>query len=369
MSDTIQVNLGARAYEVRIGAGLLAQAGAMIAQYAPTGRVFVVTDRTVARLHRPALVASLEAAGLQNWTITLPPGEAQKNFKGLERLCRHLLHAGINRRDLVAALGGGVIGDLAGLAAGLVKRGVDFVQIPTTLLAQVDSSVGGKTAIDAPEGKNMIGLIHQPRLVLADLEVLSTLNQRERRAGYAEIVKMGMLGDSGFFAWCEANFERVLACEIEALSHAVGVSVAAKARVVEADEREQSGRAMLNLGHTFAHAFEAHAGYDGALLHGEAVAAGLAAAFAFSAQMGICSRADAQRVRAHLGAAGFVTELRQLAGAPFEIEKLLALMALDKKAEAGKLTLILTRRIGHAFVERDAPIDAVREFLQQELRP
>ncbi len=369
MSEIVHVDLGARSYDVHIGAGLLARAGELIAPLAPTGRVFIVTDQIVGRLHRPALVAALETVGLKNWTVTQKPGEAQKSFKGLERLCRHLLHAGINRRDLVVALGGGVVGDLAGLAAGLVKRGVDFVQIPTTLLAQVDSSVGGKTAIDAPEGKNMIGLIHQPRLVLADLDVISTLDQRERRAGYAEMVKMGMLGDAAFFAWCEANFERVLACEPDALAHSVSVSVAAKARIIEADEREESGRAILNLGHTFAHAFEAHAGYDGALLHGEAVAAGMSAAFALSSQLGICQRADAQRVKAHLEAASFVTDMRKLAGAPFDVDKVMALMAMDKKAEAGKLTLILARRIGRAFVERDAPADAVREFLEQELSP
>ena len=369
MSDIVHVNLGARAYDVHVGAGLLARAGALIAPYAPTGRVFVVTDRNVARLHRPALVASLEAAGLQNWTVTLPAGEAIKSFRGLERVCRHLLQAGIGRRDLVVALGGGVIGDLAGLAAGLVKRGVDFVQIPTTLLAQVDSSVGGKTAIDAPEGKNMVGLIHQPRLVLADLDVLKTLSERERRAGYAEIAKIGLLGDADFFAWCEANARGVLACEHQALAHAVRVAVEAKARIVEADEREEGERALLNLGHTFGHALEAHAGYGGALLHGEAVAAGMAAAFAFSTQLGLCPRADSERVRRHLAEAGFITDLRLLAGAPFDVDALMDLMAADKKAEAGRLTLILARRIGRAFVERDAPADAVREFLQQETNP
>lgn len=366
MNQTVHVDLGARSYDAHIGAGLIARAGELIAPFAATGRVFVVTDRTVARLHRPALIASLDAAGLQNWTVTLPAGEAAKSFRGLERVCRHLLQAGIGRRDLVIALGGGVIGDLAGLAAGLVKRGVDVVQIPTTLLAQVDSSVGGKTAIDTPEGKNMIGLIHQPRLVLADLDVLTTLPERERRAGYAEILKIGLIGDADFFTWCEANAARLLACDGEALAQGVCTAVAAKARIVAADEREEGARALLNLGHTFAHAFEAHAGYDGALLHGEAVAAGISAAFAFSAQLGLCPSVDAARVRAHLDAAGFTTDLRQLPGAPFDPGALLTLMAADKKAEAGRLTLILARRIGRAFVESDVPTDAVAEFLQQE---
>jgi 3-dehydroquinate synthase len=229
--------------------------------------------------------------------------------------------------------------------------------------------VGGKTAIDAPEGKNMIGLIHQPRLVLADTNLLTTLPERELRCGYAEIVKMGLVGDAAFFTWCEANGRRVLGCEPEALAHAVRVAVAAKARFVEADECEEGERALLNFGHTFGHALEAHAGFSGALRHGEAVAAGLALAYAFSAELGLCAAEDARRVRAHLNEAGFITDLRRLPGAPFDFEKLLALMSADKKAEAGKLTLILARRIGRAFVEKDAPADAVRELLQQETSP
>jgi 3-dehydroquinate synthase len=365
MTQTIAVNLGARSYDVHVGAGLLARAGALIAPFAPTRRVFVVTDQNVARLHRPALVASLEAAGLANWTVTLPPGEASKSFEGLELLCRHLLQAGVGRRDLVVAFGGGVVGDLAGLAAGLLKRGVDFVQIPTTLLAQVDSSIGGKTAIDTPEGKNLIGLIHQPRLVLADLDVLATLPERERRAGYAEIVKIGLIGDAPFFAWCESNASAVLACAPDALAHAVGTAIAFKARIVEADEREEGPRALLNLGHTFAHALEAHSGYDGALLHGEAVAAGMSLAFALSARLGFCSSADAARVRTHLDAAGFATDLRRLPGAPFDVEKLVALMAADKKAEAGALTLVLARGPGLAFVQKGADAEAVRKLFKE----
>ncbi len=368
MNQTIPVKLGDRSYEVRVGRGLIAQAGEAIARFAPSGRVFVVTDQNVARLHRPALIASLDAAGLRNWTVTLPAGEASKSFQGLELLCRQMLQAGIGRRDLVVAFGGGVIGDLAGLAAGLVKRGVDFVQIPTTLLAQVDSSVGGKTAIDTPEGKNFVGLIHQPRLVLADLDLLKTLPARELRCGYAELVKAGLIGDAEFFAWCETHARNVLALDHAALAHAVGAAIAFKARLVEQDEREAGPRALLNLGHTFAHALEAHAGYDGALLHGEAVGAGLALAFAYSAELGLCPTEDSARVQAHLESVGLSGDARQLAGAPYEAAKLLALMAEDKKAEAGDLTLILAHAIGRAFVQKNADAARLRAFLEASFR-
>jgi 3-dehydroquinate synthase len=384
MTETIHVALGARSYDVHVGEGLIARAGELIAPFAPTGRVFIVTDRTVSKKHRPALTQSLDAAGLKNWTVTLPPGERSKSFEGLELLCRHLLQAGINRRDLVIAFGGGVIGDLAGLAAGLVMRGVDFVQIPTTLLAQVDSSVGGKTAIDTPEGKNLVGLIRQPRLVLADTDVLKTLPIRERRAGYAEIVKIGLVGDADFFAWCETAVQHILpppprgkkpasatifdAFESAALATAVKRAIEFKARIVETDETEQGVRALLNLGHTFAHALEAHAGYKGELLHGEAVAAGMRLAFTLSAALGNASEADDARVRVHLESAGFVTDLRKLPGAPYDPEKLMALMAADKKAEPGKLTFVLARGIGRAYIERDAPAEVVRELLELETR-
>ncbi|MEZ5996336.1 MAG: 3-dehydroquinate synthase [Hyphomonadaceae bacterium] len=368
MSQKISVKLGARAYDVHSGEGLLARAGDLIAPFAASNRVFIVTDQNVARLHRPALAAALDGAGLRNWTITLPPGEASKSFAGLELLTRHLLQAGVARQDLIIAFGGGVIGDLAGLAAGLVKRGVDFVQIPTTLLAQVDSSVGGKTAIDTPEGKNLVGLINQPRLVLADHAVLRTLPERELRAGYAEIVKTGLIGDAAFFDWCEANAAALLSGDPNARARAIATAISFKARIVEADEREQGVRALLNLGHTFAHALEAHAGYDGALLHGEAVAAGIALAFQLSANLGLCGEAEARRVRAHLAQAGFTTDLRLLPGAPYDAEALVALMAGDKKNAPGKLTLILARAIGRAFSETDAPADAVRELLESETK-
>lgn len=370
MTSTIHIDLGARAYDVHVGPGLLARAGELIAPFAPTRRVFVVTDKTVAKHHGQALAAALQAGDLELVTqVALKPGEAAKSFSGLERTCSKLLRAGIGRRDLVIAFGGGVVGDLAGLAAGLVKRGVDVVQMPTTLLAQVDSSVGGKTAIDTREGKNLVGLIHQPRLVLADTGVLATLKERERRCGYAEIVKTGLIADAPFFAWCEQNAAAILAGEPAALEQAVAAAIAFKARVVEQDEREEKDlRALLNLGHTFAHALEAHGDYDGALKHGEAVAAGMALAFQLSAELGLCAVAEARRVRAHLDAAGFVTDLRRLPGAPYEPERLMSLMAADKKAEAGRLTFILARAIGRAFVERDAPADVVRELLETETK-
>lgn len=369
MSDrrTVRVDLGPRSYDVVIGRGLLAEAGARIAPFAPGRRVGVVIDETVARLHWPALRASLEAAGLAASPVTVAPGEGAKSFAGLERVIDGLLALNLERRDLVVAFGGGVVGDLAGLAAALLKRGLDFVQVPTTLLAQVDSSVGGKTAINAAAGKNLVGVFHQPRLVLADLDVLATLPERERRAGYAEIVKVGLIGDADFFGWCEANAGSVIAGG-GALVEAVAVAVQAKAAIVAADEREAGARALLNLGHTFAHALETQAGYSGALLHGEAVGAGMALAYAYSARLGLMSQQDAFRVRAHLDTAGFNTNLRTLPGAPFDADRTIALMAGDKKAEAGRLTLVLARGIGQAFVQKDADAASLRAFLEEELK-
>lgn len=366
MTEIVPVELGARAYDVRIGAGLIARAGELIAPFAPAKRVFIVTDQNVARLHLAALTEALDARGLKHRAATLPPGEGTKSFETLERVTRQLLQAGIARSDLIVAFGGGVIGDVAGLAAGLVLRGVDFVQIPTTLLAQVDSSVGGKTAIDAPEGKNLIGLFHQPRLVLADLDVLTTLPAREMRCGYAEIVKYGLLDMPDFYAWCRDNAAKVIAADPAALAHAVRVSVEAKARIVAADEREQGARALLNLGHTFAHALEAHAGFDGALAHGEAVAAGIGLAFALSAKLGLCDPHEARAVRQHFAGLGFEMDLRRLPGAPYNADQLLQLMAADKKAEAGGLTLILARAPGQAFIQKRADAEAVRALLIEE---
>lgn len=367
LMQTVTVPLGERSYDVVIGEGLLARAGAMIAPLAPRRRAFVVTDENVARLHLAALRASLQQAGVESGEIVLPAGEHTKRFAALEALCGELIAREIDRTDIVIAFGGGVIGDLAGFAAGIVKRGVDFVQIPTTLLAQVDSSVGGKTAIDTAAGKNLVGLFYQPRLVLADVGVLATLPERELRAGYAEIVKYGLIDDPRFFDWCEAYGASIVAGVSEATAQAVNVSVKAKARIVGADERESGQRALLNLGHTFAHALETCAGYDGALLHGEAVGVGLGLAFELSAHLGLCPRQDSDRVRRHLRQAGFDLDLRTLEGGPFDPAALLAAMAHDKKNQGGKLTFILARGIGQAFVQPDVSPEAVRALLTAEL--
>jgi len=390
MSEVISIALGDRGYDVHIGAGLLARSGELIAPLAHGQRVFIVTDENVDRLHATTLLESLEASRIRvGMHAALPPGEQTKSFHWLERLTGEMIEHGIERNDLVIAFGGGVIGDLTGFAAGVVKRGVDFVQIPTTLLAQVDSSVGGKTAIDTSQGKNMVGLFNQPRLVIADLDVLKTLPLRELRAGYAEIVKIGLIRDAEFFAWCEANFEQVLGKlspaadpggnfdALSALQHAalagvarararaVAVAVGAKAEIVAADEKERGLRALLNLGHTFGHALEAHGGYGASLLHGEAVAAGMALAFAFAAEHNICPPTDAARVKTHLEAAGFVTDLRALCGQPYDPLRLSQLMAADKKNQGGDLTLILPRAIGQAFVHQHIDARAVAAFLQQ----
>lgn len=366
----VRVELGARAYEVVIGSGLLAAAGGRVAPFAPGRKAAVVVDETVAALHLPALLEGLKAGGIEAHAIVLPPGEGQKSFLGLELLSDRLLALGLERRDLVIAFGGGVIGDLAGLTAGLLKRGLDFVQIPTTLLAQVDSSVGGKTAINAAAGKNLVGLFHQPRLVLADQDVLATLPERERRAGYAEIVKIGLINDASFFDWCEREGPRIIAGGASgafATAHAIEIAVDAKAKIVAADEREGGVRALLNLGHTFAHAIEAEAGMDGSILHGEAVGCGLGLAFAFSAKLGLCSPAVASRVDAHLRDTGFETDLTRLPGAPFPAERLVDAMMHDKKNEGGALTFILARDIGQAFVARDVAPEDVHSFLRERL--
>ena len=367
MTRAITVGLGERAYDVVIGPGLIDEAGSRIAPLLKSGRTAVVTDHTVADLHGERLMASLEAAGLKASLITIAPGEASKSFAGLESLLHRLLSLGLDRGDLITAFGGGVVGDLAGFAAAIYKRGIDFVQIPTTLLAQVDSSVGGKTAIDTPHGKNLVGAFHQPRLVLADLDVLGSLEFREIKCGYAEVIKYGMLGDVDFFAWLETNALDVLMTDLEALTHAVARSVEMKAQIVGADEREQGGgRALLNLGHTFGHALETEIGFGDVLLHGEAVALGCAQAFRFSARQGLCSAADAQRVEDALAEAGLPVRLAQIRNAPLKADALLAHMAQDKKAEGGRLTLILARRIGEAFVAKDVDPDALRDFLIEE---
>lgn len=361
----VPVPLGERGYDIHVGPGLLAQAGVLVGPLLNRPMAAVVTDETVAGLHLDALRAGL--GGIAVHPVVLPPGEARKSFAGLEQLCEALLAAGIERKDTVIALGGGVIGDLTGFATAVLRRGCRFIQIPTTLLAQVDSSVGGKTGINTRAGKNLVGAFHQPRLVLCDSDTLATLPPRERAAGYAEIVKYGLIDDPAFFDWLEANGARVLAGEADALRHAVATSCRAKAAVVAADEFETTGRrALLNLGHTFGHALEAEAGYSDRLLHGEAVALGMVLAFDFSVVQGLCPPADAARVRTHLAASGLPVDLRTLAlGA--DGATLVRHMAQDKKMEAGSLTFILARGIGQAFTAPGVDLETVRAFLDRQL--
>ncbi|MGA2792358.1 MAG: 3-dehydroquinate synthase [Roseiarcus sp.] len=363
----VAVALGARAYNILIGEGLIAEAGEHIARLAAGANCAVVTDRNVADAHLAALAGSLARAGLRCSTIVVPPGEASKSYARFAEVCDGVLAAHIERRDIVIAFGGGVVGDLAGFAAASVRRGLRLVQIPTSLLAQVDSSVGGKTAINSPHGKNLVGAFHQPALVLADIGALDTLNAREFRAGYAEMVKYGLIGDLAFFEWLEAHWRDVYAGGPARL-RAVATSCAAKAAVVAADETEQGERALLNLGHTFAHAFERLTGYDGArLVHGEAVAIGMACAFRFSRALGLCTGQDAVRVESHLRAVGLPTRISEIAGLDAEPEAILAAMRQDKKVERGRLTFILANGIGDSFIARDVAEAQARDFLSDEL--
>ena len=362
---TIPVSGGAfAAYDVVVGRGLLAKAGAHIAPIAK-GRTVIITDQTVAAIHAETLTASLTAAGVRSEIVAVPAGEGSKSFAELERVLDRLLEIGLDRKDVVIALGGGVVGDLAGLTAALYMRGIDFVQIPTTLLAQVDSSVGGKTAIDTPRGKNLVGAFHQPRLVLADIDVLATLPERQVRSGWAEVLKHGLICDTAFFDWLAAEGAAGASGDPTALERAVIRSVEIKSDVVGEDEKEAGRRALLNLGHTFGHAVETEVGFDeGALAHGEAVALGCCMAFRYSAREGLCAVEDVARVETVVAAAGLPTRLAQ-AGA-FKADRLLALMAGDKKAEGGALTLILARGIGEAFVAKRVDAAKVRAFLIEE---
>ena len=363
----VRVDLGARAYEILIGEGLIGEAGARIAALFPKARAAIVTDENVARHWLAPLQASLAAAGVEAQAIVRPAGETTKSYAEFAIVSDALIGARIERRDIVIALGGGVIGDLAGFAAATLRRGVDYVQIPTSLLAQVDSSVGGKTAINSPLGKNLIGAFHQPRLVLADLSTLATLPEREFRAGYAEVVKYGLIDDLAFFEWLESHRAQVFAGGSER-AQAVAVSCAAKARVVASDETEQGARALLNLGHTFGHALEALAHYDpSVIVHGEAVAVGLALAFRFSRQLGHCSGQDVVRVERHLAAAGLPTRIQDIARLAPTPDTMLEAMRQDKKVERGRLTFILARGIGESFVARDVPEAQALAFLQGEL--
>jgi 3-dehydroquinate synthase len=364
--SVVNVALGERSYDIIIGRGRLGSLGEKIAALRPGAKAAIVSDEIVARHHLAATEAALAAAGIGTTAVTVPAGESSKSFAMLERVCEALIAARIERADVVVALGGGVIGDLAGLAAALVRRGLDYVQVPTTLLAQVDSSVGGKTAIDSTHGKNLIGAFHQPVLVLADTALLDTLPERQFRAGYAEVVKYGLLGDPGFFAWLEANWRELFAGG-GAREHAIAVSCRMKAAIVARDEREHGERALLNLGHTFGHALEAAAGFSDRLLHGEAIALGMTLAFAFSAKRGLLPRSEAERVERHLAAVGLPIHLSCVPGGPPDADRLMELIAQDKKVKRGRLTFILARAVGASFVAPDVEAAEVRTFLVEKL--
>ncbi len=366
--DTVHVPLGARAYDVRIGQDLIARAGDELAPLLARPKVWVVTEERVADLHLGRLMAGLAAGGVAMEALILPPGESTKSWPHLIRVVEWLLTEKVERRDVVVAFGGGVIGDLVGFAAAILRRGVRFVQVPTSLLAQVDSSVGGKTGINTEHGKNLVGAFHQPALVLADVAVLGTLAPRDFLAGYGEVVKYGLLGDAVFFDWLESNAPAMAAGDLTLRAEAVRWSVQMKADIVARDETEQGDRALLNLGHTFCHALEAATGYSDRLLHGEGVAIGCALAFELSARMGLCAQEDPSRVRAHLAAMGTKRDLSDIEGALPDADALLALMAQDKKVVDGKLRFILARGIGEAFVTADVPGNAVRNLLVDALR-
>jgi 3-dehydroquinate synthase len=367
---TVKIALGARSYDIVIGRGLIASLGARVAALRPGAKVAIVTDENVARHHLAAAEAALAGAGVASSRVIVAPGEGSKSFRNFEQVSEAIVAARIERGDLVIAFGGGVIGDLAGFAASAVRRGLDYVQLPTTLLAQVDSSVGGKTAINSAHGKNLIGAFHQPVLVIADTALLDTLPPRQFRAGYAEVAKYALLGDAAFFSWLEANWRDVFAGKSAASAareHAIAMSCRAKAAIVARDERETGERALLNLGHTFGHALEAACGFSDRLLHGEAVAAGMALAFGFSARLKLIPAAEAERAVAHLAAVGLPTTLKDIPGLLPEVEALMDLIAQDKKVKRGMPTFILVRGIGAAFVETGVDRDDVRAFLSGKL--
>jgi len=365
--QSLRVALGERSYDILIGTTVLAEAGKLMRPLLKSDRVIVITDTNVAGLHLARLQRALDDAGLRHDSIVVPPGDASKNFDQLGRLVGELLDRKVERSTVLVALGGGVIGDLAGFAAAVTLRGLDFVQIPTSLLAQVDSSVGGKTGINAPQGKNLIGAFHQPRLVLADTSILTTLPRREMLAGYAEVVKYGLIRDAAFFHWLEAHGAELVDAERAALEHAVLESCRAKAAVVAADERESGQRALLNLGHTFGHAREAETGYGGELLHGEAVAVGMVMAFDISVQRGHCPAGDADRLRRHLAAVGLPTGFADLAPRHWDVERLIDHMSRDKKVSGGRITFVLVRGIGEAYLDSSVELDEVRALLTSAL--
>lgn len=363
----VRVELGDRGYDIVIGPGLIDAAGDEIARRLPGVRAAILTDTTVAGLHYERLSIALRAAGIDHVQIVVPPGETTKSFAQLTDVVDQIIGARLERGDVVIALGGGVIGDLAGFASAIVRRGMGFVQMPTTLLAQVDSSVGGKTGINSPRGKNLIGAFHQPALVLSDTALLDTLSPREFAAGYAEIAKMALIDRPDFFDWLDANREAIFTGGPERVE-SVRQSCIAKAAVVAADEREEGSRALLNLGHTFGHALEAAVGYDARrLVHGEGVAIGTVVAHRFSVKLGLCPPADAERCAAHFAAVGLPTRIAEIPGAPLDVATLMAGIGQDKKVRRGSLTFILTRGIGQAFIANDVDPAAVEAFLTEEL--
>ena len=368
---TVDVELGDRAYEIVIGRDVLASLGKRIAALRPGARTAVITDRNVAQHWLARTEASLAEAGIAASHVIVEEGEGSKSYAVLERVSEALIAAKIERADLVVALGGGVVGDLAGFAAAILRRGIEFVQVPTSLLAQVDSSVGGKTGINSPQGKNLIGAVHQPILVVADTAVLDTLSPRQFRAGYAEVAKYGLLGDEAFFAWLEKNHADIFAGGA-AREHAIATSCRAKAAIVARDERENGERALLNLGHTFGHALEAATGFSDRLFHGEGVAVGMVLAAELSAQLGMIAEQDAERVRRHLADVGLPTAVQEIAGFAQEgladADALMALMAQDKKVKRGRLTFILLQGIGRAVIAPDVEPSLVRDFLQGKLK-
>jgi 3-dehydroquinate synthase len=368
-SETVTVDLGDRRYDIVVGEDVFARSGELMAPVLRQKRVIVITDETVGGLHLDALSASLDKAGIAHEAIVLPAGEQTKDFANLESLMNRILDAGIERRTALVALGGGVIGDITGFAAAIALRGIDFIQIPTTLLAQVDSSVGGKTGINTQHGKNLIGAFHQPRLVIADTGILDTLPERELLAGYAEVVKYGLLGDADFFRWLEGHGPAVIDGDPDARRHAVVHSCRMKADIVAADERETGKRALLNLGHTFGHALEAETGMGDALLHGEGVAIGMVLAFDLSVQLGHCDAVDADLARRHIAAVGLPTTPAHALGNIWSGEALIGHMAKDKKVADGKITFILARGIGDSFISQEVSRDALTTLFEGAMLP
>lgn len=366
-AEIVRVSLGARSYDIVVGHGALSMLGARLTPILKQPRVFVLTDETVSNLHMGALEAALKPVGIRSHVLSLVPGERSKSFSNLEHILDWLLSTGADRSDVLVAFGGGVIGDIAGLAASLMKRGMGFVQVPTTLLSQVDSSVGGKTAVNTPRGKNMIGAFYQPRLVIADTALLASLPARELRAGYAEVLKYGLINDPAFFDWLEGNGADVLALKPYAIQQAVATSCRAKAAIVAEDETEGGVRALLNLGHTFGHAVEAANEYRPDVLHGEAVALGMVLAFRYGAAEGITAPDVAAKVARVIGASGLPVELAHMPGGPYEASQLADLMQQDKKARGGRVPLILARGIGQSYIHPNADLASVAAFLAGEL--